>query len=147
MFKKVMVSLVILVLIPVAGFGIYYALSQQPQVSDQKIEDNKSSSEPLAKLVYTGTNETLSEALYHLDLQDGKLDEAHITVSIKKVKSTDPYKSKITKFIDKNNKVLKEKVFPYNFDIIITDNGKYAMVHEKIIDSRSNSFFSDYSIY
>lgn len=110
MFRKTVIVSVTLTLVLAAGFGIYYASASLPQT----ISSNQKTEKPLAKLVYTGTNETLSEALYHLDLQDGKLDEPHIVVTNLE---EDKEEGSITKgsiikrtvkFIDKNNKIKKE---------------------------------------
>ena len=92
----------------------------------------RGSSNEVLKLIYVGTNETLSEALYHLDLQNGKLDEPHIVVSIRKSD-----KPKVLKFIDINNRAVKQHEFGRQFDLDIYDN-KYVMATEKLVSPGEN---------
>lgn len=98
------------------------------------------SSNEAYKLIYVGTNETFSEALYHLDLQDGKLNEPHIVVSLRKGNIP-----KVLKFINKHNKVIKQFEFARNFDIDII-NDKYAMVREKLVRP-GEEYVNSYNTY
>jgi hypothetical protein len=138
MLKRISIFFAIIVLIIAIGFGFYIIVGDR--LSGKKNSSAGSEKEPHIKLVYVGTNETLSEALYHLDLQDGKLDESHI---VHKILETDP-KSEISDikkqallFIGKDGKVKKEEVFeskPSKVVIYITRDGKYAMVFSDFTD-------------
>jgi|GEM_PF-3314584 len=124
MSRKIMVGLVVLALILAAGMGIYYLVNFQFQAVDAN-ELKEPSSSPFINLVYVGTNETLSEALYNLDKQDGKLDKSHI---VHKFINDNKH---ILRFIDKGNKLRKElRLEDANskIDVYITQNGRYAMV-------------------
>jgi len=135
MSKKVIVASIILALILAAGFGIYYLLGYSQKTTIQEIEI-KESKEPLAKLVYVGTNETLSEALYHLDLQDGKLDEPHIVHRILEYSPDGMIYKQSLLFISLNGKIKREEIFIKNFQgntsITLSKNGRYALVHDYI---------------
>ena len=92
------------------------------------------------KLYYIGTNETFSEALYHMDLQDGKLDEPHIVATLRKGD-----KPKVLKFINNNNKIIKQLEFKDNYDMEIIANN-CVMVREKLVRPGEDyiNAFNDY---
>ena len=71
MNKKMVVGLMLVVLLGLVGYGVFYFSGQPSRAADQVAKLSKADANPMAKLVYTGTNETLSEALYHMDLKDG----------------------------------------------------------------------------
>jgi len=137
MSKKIIIASIVLTLIMFVGSGVWFVISRRPQGTSQRLaalNHEQEAKEPVTKLAYIGTNETLSEAQYNLDLQDGKLDEPHI---VHKILEMDP-KSEISDikrqallFIGKDGKMKKEEIFeskPSKVDIYITQNGKYAMV-------------------
>ncbi|MFH1361611.1 MAG: hypothetical protein ABIH69_03050 [bacterium] len=122
--KKYLI-LFLIVVVALGGMGCF-----EGEAKNTKINEDSP-----VKLVYTGTNETLSEALYNLDLQDGMLDEPHI---VHEILEMDPksdisdIKKQALMFIGKGGKIEKEEVFeskPSKVIIQITQNGKYALVY------------------
>jgi hypothetical protein len=132
MSKKIIIGLIGLVIILAVGFVIYYVTSRQSPVANSEPSVKE---EPLAKLIYVGTNETLSDALYHLDIQDGKVDEPHIVHKILEIdqnSDVSDIKKQALIFVGKGGKIEKEEVFESKTSkviIYITQNGKYALVY------------------
>lgn len=130
MLKRILIFVAIAILIIAMVFGFY--IIRGNGLSGEKNSSNDSEKEPLAKLVYTGTNETLSEALYNLDLQDGKLERPYIVHKI--LRRPDPmtaFSKEKLMFIGKDGKVNKERIFESKIskmDITLIHDGRYAKV-------------------
>ena len=114
--RKTILALIILIFVLGLVAGGYFVLAARSFPPSYQInnpagvtkEADDASPEAAIKLVYVGTNETLSEALYHLDLQDGKLDEPHIVFSVLEWNSNGEAIKKALKFVDRSGKVVKE---------------------------------------
>lgn len=137
MLKKVLIGLTVVL---AAGGGVWYMTSPASQIAGQRLSAlserreraGSQEKEPIAKLVYVGTNETLSEALYNLDRQDGKLERPYI---VHKVLGSTPdlgdNRHSLT-FIGKDGKVKEEEILESNkskIDVYITPKGYHALVY------------------
>jgi len=103
--------LILLIIVIVSGISIALfslGFSSIPKSSTNTNKPQEALTQEIAKLIYIGTNETISEALYHLDLLDEKLDEPHIVLSILEHYQTGEIKKTLVKFIGKDNKVRKQ---------------------------------------
>ncbi|MBU0686963.1 MAG: hypothetical protein KKB81_03860 [Candidatus Margulisbacteria bacterium] len=161
--KKVVIGLVILGLIIVIGVGMgkSFSLGHVPSETDQTSIAEESNQETVAKLVYVSTNETLSETLYHLDLQDGKLDEPHIVVTnLENDEEGLTTKGMVIKrkirFIGKDGKIKRELLIEdltkvsleNNFSAVrIVGLSESGPVYERYYDVEGNLFIDNKSFY
>ena len=145
MHRKTIIASIGLALILVACAVVWYLTSRQSPVASPepsaisrpsaealaKADEPSAKEEPRAKLVYVGTNETLSEALYNLDLQDGKLDHPYVVHRILWKDPESAFSKEQLTFIGKNGRIIRERIFESRkskMDINIDSSGKHATV-------------------
>ncbi|MFA6169140.1 MAG: hypothetical protein WCW67_08260 [Candidatus Margulisiibacteriota bacterium] len=115
----------IMVIFLLALCGLSIAAAKKVEVKTLHLDTSEAARKLAPQLIYSGTNETISQALYNVDMLDGKIDEPHI------VHKHIDNNHHILTFIGKNGEVKRVLTLSdeaCKIDISIARNQRYAMV-------------------